>query len=234
LKKVQKRETNKAAQRTRARLIAAAGAIFAKVGYQAATTRQICVKADANAAAVNYHFGDKLGLYTAVLKSFVRQNSVVRQKESGLAPDALLGMPAERALQEFILQMFENLAGKTTPDLYTRIMAHELSQPTPRLALVVDEIIRPRAQLLCLIVAKLSGSSPNARQTRINAHSVIAQIVHYAHAQPVIKLLWPDWRMDEDARHEIAAQITRFSLAALAADGRKRGRLSTKHEHRNP
>lgn len=211
---MQKTETNKAADRTRKRLLAASSEIFAKVGYQAATTRQICLKARANAAAVNYHFGDKLGLYTAVLKSYIQL------EEKRVLQHALLAMPPEDALADFISMMFETLAGEETKDTYTRLMAHELLQPTPRLALVVERIIRPRALLLCEIVARLSGQRAGSRRTRMCVHSVIGQIVHYMHARPVIKLLWTDWRLNPESRHAIAAHITVFSLAALK--GRRR------------
>lgn len=179
------------------------------MGYQAATTRQICVKARANAAAVNYHFGDKLGLYTAVLKSYIQL------EEERVAQHALLTRAPRDALTEFISMMFENLAGEGAQDKYTRLMAHELSQPTPRLALVVERIIRPRALLLCEIVSRLTGHAADSRQTRMNAHSVIGQVVHYMHARPVIKLLWPEWPLNTASRRAIAAHITAFSLAAL-------------------
>jgi AcrR family transcriptional regulator len=206
---LQKADTNKAAERTRKHLIAASSEIFAKVGYQAATTRQICLKARANAAAVNYHFGDKLGLYTAVLKTYIEQ------EEQRVAQHALLAMPPQQALAQFISMMFDNLAGEGAQDSYTRLMAHELSQPTPRLALVVERIIRPRALLLCEIVSRITGQAANSRQTRMSAHSVIAQVVHYMHARPVIKLLWPEWQVNVASRRATAAHITAFSLAAL-------------------
>ena len=61
--------------RTQERLLEAAGQIFADVGYRAATVRQICQKAGANVAAVNYYFGDKEGLYLAVLRSVPRAHA---------------------------------------------------------------------------------------------------------------------------------------------------------------
>jgi AcrR family transcriptional regulator len=53
-------------------LLEVAGPIFADRGYQATTIREICAGAEANVAAINYHFGDKLGLYTEVLQQSMR------------------------------------------------------------------------------------------------------------------------------------------------------------------
>ena len=50
-------------EETRQKLIESAGQIFAEVGYNAATVRQITDRAGANIASINYHFGDKLQLY---------------------------------------------------------------------------------------------------------------------------------------------------------------------------
>ena len=57
-----------AVDNTRTRLLKAAAEVFAEHGYENATIRQICTRADANVALVNYHFGDKLELYTEVLR----------------------------------------------------------------------------------------------------------------------------------------------------------------------
>ena len=50
-------------QETRQRLLEAAARLFAARGFTHVTVREICNAANANVAAVNYHFGDKLGLY---------------------------------------------------------------------------------------------------------------------------------------------------------------------------
>src|ERR1700676_4403711 len=73
---------------TREKLLDVAGRVFADRGYQAATVREICVRAGANVAAVNYHFGDKLGLYAEVLQQSIRaaQMDAVRNALERTAP----------------------------------------------------------------------------------------------------------------------------------------------------
>ena len=78
------------AEGTRNKLIDAAGQVFAEHGFKAATVREICARASANVALVNYHFGDKEKLYEEVLKhSFGPTQPEVRALESTLAPEEM-------------------------------------------------------------------------------------------------------------------------------------------------
>src|SRR5437868_10608783 len=53
---------------THLRVLSAASRLFAENGFKDVTVREICRAARANVAAVNYHFGDKLGLYREILR----------------------------------------------------------------------------------------------------------------------------------------------------------------------
>ncbi len=190
-------------------MIESGRSIFAEVGYQAATTRQICIRAHANAAAVNYHFGDKLGLYRAVLVD------VTGDQESRPAWGALLTEAPEIALRKFIVMMFKSMTSLEGADPYAKLMAHELSQPTPGLVLVVEQMIRPRALLLCAIVAKIIGKPERSALTERCAQSILAQMVHPIHSRPVIKLLFPERVLGDNTVDATIEHITEFSLAAL-------------------
>ena len=54
--------------RTRDRLLQVAAEMFADRGFKKVTIREISAAAQANVAAVNYHFGDKDALYRAVVQ----------------------------------------------------------------------------------------------------------------------------------------------------------------------
>src|SRR5664280_2814298 len=72
MKAAKRRRRPAASDPTREKLLDVAGKIFADHGYHAATIREISVAAGANVAAVNYHFGDKMGLYTEVVRQSAR------------------------------------------------------------------------------------------------------------------------------------------------------------------
>ncbi len=58
---------------TKERILQAASNVFCEKGFDNTTVRDICTEADANVAAVNYHFGDKKKLYRKVLTSWLHE-----------------------------------------------------------------------------------------------------------------------------------------------------------------
>lgn len=194
------------------RLLAAATEVFAEVGYRAATLREICQRARANIAAVNYHFGDKEQLYAVVL------DRAVAEAGDGLAllrPDP--GDPPERKLRHFIRQFLQNILGEDRPVHLLRLMSHEMVEPTPTLTLVIDKAIRPLNALLDAIVAELLGPAVGPRVIRDCAVSVLAQCSSYHQSQAVIQRLEQLAVHDPATIEHLADHIFRFSLGGIQA-----------------
>jgi AcrR family transcriptional regulator len=194
---------------TRAKLLDAAGQVFAEHGYRAATVREICSRAGANVAAVNYYFGDKMELYGEVLRQavFAAHDAPMRE--------ALASAKPEDALRRAVRYMLGKLCGAGRPSWTMRLMAHEMSQPTQALEHVVDEIISPNYTMLRRIIGQMLDLPPDHEKTRFCAHSVIGQVLHYAQSRPVIARLWAGLEMNEEGLDRIAQHIADFSLAYL-------------------
>jgi len=59
--------SKKAVPGTKTKILRSARELFSKLGYDGASVRQIAEDSGANIAAINYHFGNKHGLYWAII-----------------------------------------------------------------------------------------------------------------------------------------------------------------------
>ncbi len=204
---------------TRHKLIEAAGEVFGEVGYEAATVRDISTRAGANIAAINYHFRDKLGLYTETLKTAVAARSIYETLTQ------FTSLPPEEGLRLFIADIFRQMFHPEHPGWYSKVMAHEMARPTPGMAVVVEEVIRPMTMILCELVSRVLEIPPTHPQTRLCVHSIVGQIVHYVHGRPVLCRLWPEWEFTPAELDNIAEHITQFTLEAVKGMKRINARL---------
>jgi TetR/AcrR family transcriptional regulator, regulator of cefoperazone and chloramphenicol sensitivity len=195
---------------TRSKLLHAAGDVFAEVGFHAATVREISRRAGANVAAVNYHFGDKLELYTAVLRETMQGPSLEAVR---IALDKKA--PPEETIAEVIKAMLARICSGDNRDRRWRLMMHELSQPTPAMSRVIDETSRPLFDRLCELVGSMIGLPRDHEKTRLCTNSIVGQVVLYAHWRPVLANIWPELQMTPAQVGRIAEHITQFSLAYL-------------------
>src|SRR5580658_2499787 len=118
---------------TEARILDSAGHVFAETGFQAAKVRDICARAGVNIAAVNYHFGDKLGLYKEVLQFALCAAGTAAQIELGMP-----GKTPEEKLRRYVRGTLQQMYGEGQPAWPVRLMTHELAQPTPAFEGVVE------------------------------------------------------------------------------------------------
>jgi AcrR family transcriptional regulator len=212
-----------ASEQTRARLVDAAGEMFAELGFHHTTVRQICQRAGANIAAVNYHFRDKTGLYTEVVRQSMR---AARLDAVRAAFDQ--NAPPEQILRAVIKTRLESLRSLDLGDWHFRIFAHELAKPTPAMNIVVNEAIRPLYSRMCMLLGNILGLPPDHEKTRLCAHSIIGQLLFYAFARPVINRLAPEMKMSATHIDLLADHITEFSLAYLRQANAKRRPSKTK------
>jgi AcrR family transcriptional regulator len=205
---------------TRAHLLEAAAEVFAEVGFRTATVRQICEKAGANIAAVNYHFGDKEELYKAVLRDTFISAVAKYPADFGLPPKA----NAEQRLRAFIHSFFLRLFSEGPSARHGKLMAREMIEPTSALDIVVHEGIRSMSSVLLSIMNDLLGSKASDETKRLCAMSVVSQVLFYKHCRPVVTRMFPEMKFDAAALEQLTAHVTRFSLAAIKSFTKKKTR----------
>ena len=208
------RPKRKTPELTRDKLIEAAGHVFAERGYRDATIREICRRAGANVAAVNYTFGDKMGLYTEVLRYSVRAAKTAAM--SAALDDSL---SAEETIRGVIRARLMSLCRETRPDWHIRLVMHEFSHPTPAMARVVDEGMRPIYDRMRKAVGEVVGLPPDHETTRLSVNSIVGQILFYTFSWPVLSHLMPELKLTPEQLDRIADHIADFSLAYLKKVG---------------
>jgi AcrR family transcriptional regulator len=196
---------------TRERLLDAAGRVFAERGFAAATVREICSLAGANVAAINYHFGDKEGLYSRVLGHAL---DIARDRHP-INDDP--GAPAEDRLRAFIGSFLMRMLDDGRPAWHGKLMAREMVEPTKELEVIARTTMRPTFDLLLGIIAGLTGLRADGEIARRCAFSVIGQCVMHKHCRPAIEVLYPGARYDGEAISALANHIHAFSLAGVRA-----------------
>ena len=196
---------------TRQRLIEAAGHLFAEHGFKKVTVREICAAAHANVAAVNYHFGDKLGLYTEVVEAAISaQEGTTRE-----AREAGRGLPAEERLRQFI-RVFVGRAVKHPRSWVRGIIFREIADPTPALDAIVERGVRPRLEYLGTIISELLDCPVTDPRVLPCAGSVQSQLVMTL-TNPIASKLQPGVVPGPAEIERMIEHITRFSLGGIAA-----------------
>jgi AcrR family transcriptional regulator len=141
-----------AAQRTPERLIAAVERLLAERDDLDPPLRDITQAAGANVAAVNYHFGSKAALVTAVIERAVTEQVC----EALEALDAISNAQPPAGVEEILRAWMQVGAGIAPNTVLSRIVARILAGPPAELGELLERAMaEPRARLLKLLSDRL-------------------------------------------------------------------------------
>lgn len=190
---------------TRDRLLAAAREVFSEHGFQGATVREICRRAEVNLAAVNYHFSGKEALFVAALNF---------EPLLALKDNVALESGAEARLQRFIEDFLTQLMNENGAP-QCQLMMRELIEPTLALDNIVQEVIAPLHEFVSQLVRDVVGARVTPAELRRCVFSIFGQCLFYRHSHAVIRRLHPKLRYDRKEIAATARHITEFTLAGL-------------------
>ena len=195
---------------TRLRIIDAAGEIFAARGFNGTTVREICQRAGANVAAVNYYFGDKQRLYIET----VLQAHRWRMERASL-PEWTAGTLPKEKLADFIRTFIRRVRSGPGETWHTPLLMREMMLGEAACVEVVRESIRPQYEILVNILRELSPEDISLEQLHLTSFSIVGQCLFYHFADPVVRNLVADSEYAAYDVEKLANHIIAFSLAAI-------------------
>ena len=200
---------------TRNELLEAAGAVFAEHGYAKATSKEICERAGANIAAVNYHFGGKDGLYSAVLEEahhrLVSLETVAAAVRSDVDPRVKLRMLLTRIVGE--------ITRRDQGGWELRVLSREILSQSPLIEGLLNNQIAPKAKLVRGLIAQimeLPADDPAVSRTVVSVMGpcIFLVIVNKELQRKVAPNLDPD-------PGALVEHMLTFTLAGMRAVARK-------------
>ena len=195
---------------TRSRILNSACELFAERGYQAARVADICQRAGANVAAVNYYFGDKAALYTEAWQETFKKFAGPKP------PDSTITSPEEQ-LQIYIHSLIQNFTEQSDQGQFTRLYLMELANPTGLIHDIWHDLIEPRRQIVIEIIRKIMGTKATDETVLFCEMSIINQcrVLLTIRRSDLEYLLGQS--LSPELIKRLADHITRFSLAGIKA-----------------
>lgn len=206
---------------TKKRLLQAATQVFADKGLVDATTAEICQLADANAAAISYHFGGKESLYQAVWQQATDLMAELYPSDAGLIGDE----PPATRLRVYI----HNFVGMVTDDgmfgHLHRLQLHEMVAPTGAVRKIFFKAIEPRRQRMLGVISELVG--PQVDEDTLNRclYSVVSQCRAVRFVKNRSMPVFGQKKFTKQDFTHLADHIADMCLAGFAA---------TQQQHANP
>jgi AcrR family transcriptional regulator len=153
--------TIKDSEITRAKIIDAAGQLFAERGFKGVTVRDIVRQADTHLSALNYHFRTKDALYREVVLEACRLATISENDQrllNKLDPKEALLFLVKKGLKEY--------REKNESYWQIVIITRECWEPSPVFSEVVEKFLKPEVDFVTNLIGKITGKRPDSHEVR--------------------------------------------------------------------
>ena len=193
---------------TKARILAAAEAVFAAKGFQGASTREIAARAGVNISSLHYHWESKETLYFTVFRNIYDQ--IVDLLRNTLAPLLARQDARESAIDATMRQLFDFFADN--PNVPKLLMRRIVENEEIELGIERD-ILAPAWSVFSTWVGRLGRalSDDESRLFMLSMHSVL--LVYLLDSRPYQSLLGGSVRsgpLREQVRRHVIQLVRRL------------------------
>jgi AcrR family transcriptional regulator len=204
-------------EETRWRLLQAATEVFAEVGYHAATTREICRRAEVNLASIHYYYGDKAELYREVFRlPFLDECNVFAALD-------IAQIPLEQALYAFYQWFFPPVAEEEPMlQLFMRLHAREEAEPSGVLGDAMLQAFRPNhVKMQSLLCREFGLKKPDVEVDRLT-FSLLGLATVYFHNRAALEYFAAHLIDGKKSREMMAERLTGYAGALIEAERKRR------------
>lgn len=196
---------------TRQRVLESAMAVLAEKPFRDAKVAEICRRAGANVASVNYYFGSKEQLYKEALA-----HAHTLTEQIFPVPD-MNRMEPETWLAEFVAVMIDRIFCDNEGGWFSRMLFHAMSDPSPMFREVIQTTHLNEIQMLKQVVARMfHDPDPESVQVRLCVLSVMSQCMFLGYNRAARQAHFSGG--DQKTRCRMLVEhITSFSLAGIRA-----------------
>lgn len=205
---------------TRAALIRAAAKLFAEVGYEAVSTREVAEAAGVNLGAIQYYFGSKAKLFVETVHELMQnqQRSQIEASLEGAEPEN--AEEAALRIASFVIAHLSYLL-RSEPPQACRLMCREVLSGSCKdaemlealVSSVTSSFIVPLENSLMITLRKLLPEAGEA-ELQLTVSSVVSQCTFFFSHRPFIERMRGRSLTSSPMFEEIAAHIIRFTLRA--------------------
>jgi AcrR family transcriptional regulator len=206
-----------AQEETRWRLLQAATEVFAEVGYHAATTREICKRAQVNLASIHYYYGDKAELYREVFRlPFLSECNTFASLD-------IETVTLEQGLFAFYQWFFPPVAEEDPMlKLFMRLHAREDAEPSSVLGDAMLQAFRPNHEKIqALLCREFDLKKPDTDVDRLT-FAVIGLATVYFHNYSALDYFAPDLLKGQKAKEMMAERLVGYAGALVVAERKRR------------
>ena len=216
-----KREPAPRGEDTRQRLIEAALKIFGECGFEGASTRMLADAADANLAAIPYHFGSKEGLYRAAAE-FVVENCgkeimpTITRIEFALAGKKLVRADAITLLHELLARFSAIVIGSEFADRFAGFVMREQLQPGAAFEILYEGMMRRLMESCAALLATALGRRGDDQKILIRAQTLVGQILVFRTSRATV-FRQLGWREFSPEQIKVIQSIVRENVDRIVA-----------------
>ncbi|CAM2010355.1 TetR/AcrR family transcriptional regulator [Acanthopleuribacter pedis] len=199
--------TAKDSEQTRARIIEAAGRLFAERGFKGVTVRMIAKEAETHLSALNYHFQSKQILFHEVLMHAAAHASISAEEKR-----LLKTLKPREALFVMVKEVLEEGRREGAGDWRNALLARESHFGGEAYREVIEHYYRPDMVFATELVAAAAGSTPDSRHVQFAVLTMVSLLetfgLHGHMAEEIVPGFFDDLgRNDQLSRHIVAVTL---------------------------